>query len=73
MRKRGLQCECVLYIHPCCFTLLFSEKGSFNSTVIFTSVHFSQMNSVHLVTVVARLILKDSLPKILELKIQLID
>ena len=43
-------------------TSLFCEKGSFNSTVLFTSLHFSQINSVHLVTVETWLILKGSLP-----------
>ena len=33
--------------------LHFTVQGLINSTVIFTSVHFSQMNGVHLMTVVA--------------------
>ena len=38
------------------------KKGSFNSTVLFTLLHFSQIHSVHVGTVKTWLILKGSLP-----------
>ena len=53
--------------------LHFTVQGLINSTVIFTSVHFSQMNGVHLMTVVARLVLKDSLALFCVLKNQLVN